>query len=212
MATQRVGIPVLMLRHFDPAASLSEPRGRSGTPLPPSSQAMSTDDPSCPIRCRKHTAGDPSAYGSAVDQSESPAATSGDAPELDSPRHPRNVARQLRIAAIGLPLLGLGLVVGVWLRPSSPASLVEACAIVATFPDPAGMAQASPDDMVEGGRALARIEQLARQADATALVTAAGVAQDGLWLLNDETTPAVQAVSLIEQGLADLQEACLGVR
>ena len=146
-----------------------------------------------------------------MDQSESPAATSGNAPEPDSPRHPRNVARQLRIAAIGLPLLGLGLVLGVWLRPSSPASLVEACTIVATFPDPAGLAQASPDD-IEASTSLARIEQLAREADATALVTAAGVAQDGLRLLDDEATPTVQAVSLIEQGLADLQEGCLGIR
>jgi hypothetical protein len=66
--------------------------------------------------------------------------------------------------------------------------------------------------MVEAGTALARIERLARQADATVLVIASGVAQDGLRLLDDGATPAVQAVSLIEQGLADLQEGCLGVR
>lgn len=154
-------------------------------------------------------AGDPSAYGGPVDQSERPVPTSGDPPEVDSPRHPRNVARQLRIAAIGLPLLGLGLVAGVWLRPSSPASLVEACAIVATFPAPTVTAR---EDVVEAATALARIERLARQADADALVTAAGVGQDGLRLLDDEATPAVQALSLIEQGLADLQEGCLGVR
>jgi hypothetical protein len=116
------------------------------------------------------------------------------------------------MAAIGLPLLGLSLVVGVWLRPSSPAPLVEACTIVATVPDPAGIAQASPDDMAEVSTAFARIEQLARQADATALVTAAGVAQDGLRLLDDQATPAVQAVSVIEQGLADLHEGCIGIR
>lgn len=166
----------------------------------------------CPSDAESATGGDPSAYGSPVDQSERPAQTSGDAPEPDSPRHPRNVARQLRVAAIGLPLLGLGLVLGVWLRPSSPASLIEACTIVASFPDPAGLAQTSPDDMVEAITALARIEQLAREADATALVTAAGVAQDGLRLLGDEATPTVQAVSLVEQGLADLQEGCLGIR
>lgn len=74
------------------------------------------------------------------------------------------------------------------------------------------MAQASRGDVVEAGTALARIEQLARQADATALVAAAGVAQDGLRLLDDQATPTVQAISLIEQGLADLQEGCLGIR
>jgi len=89
---------------------------------------------------------------------------------------------------------------------------VEACAIVATFPDPAGLAEATPDDVAEAGIALVRIGQLAGREDATELVTAAGVAEDGLGLLDDTATPTVHAVSLIEHGLADLQEGCVGVR